>query len=274
MCYHLGHIEHLPTEDWTKSVLKSLARLYPGLLQFPVETKVLTDCITWWRWGSSAVTFQHHPWSMNLPWSWSCCVWWTFSSQRSWGWCSAPLCSWQPFPWQLQHEAAFSITSPSTVTICTFIFHFFLNCGLSSFFVRLENDFPYALLYLGLWGRKWQPFPCSDFHSHLLLAEACLPPHCTFQYGRAWWGRINHQHEFSLFQDDSNAVRRTLPDLWQLQVSCSAPHPWLWTSVERQVSPVKWNWGLNLFNRIHPAQPDVSGEGLVASQEVDFTPEN
>lgn len=33
-------------------------------------------------------------------------------------------------------------------------FGFFLNWGFSSFFVSLENDFPYALLYLGLWGRK------------------------------------------------------------------------------------------------------------------------
>lgn len=37
---------------------------------------------------------------------------------------------------------------------CFFKLFFFLHRGFSSFFVSSENDFPYALLYLGLWGRK------------------------------------------------------------------------------------------------------------------------
>lgn len=163
MCYHLAHIEHLHTEDGTKSVLKSLARLYPGLLQFPVETKVLTDCITWGRWGSSAVTFQHHPWSMNLPWSWSCCIWWTFSSQRSWGWCSAPLCSWQPFPLQLQHEAAFSILSPFHCYYMHFHFSFFFKLWISFLFCQIGEWFSLCSSLFKAVGEKMTAFPMLWF---------------------------------------------------------------------------------------------------------------
>lgn len=101
------------------------------------------------------VAFQHLAWSVNLPQSWSCCSEQSVNPEKP----GVVLCPSLPLTFPVAAAArCFSCPSPFCCRYAHFdffkIYLFILNWGFSSFFVSSENNFPYALLDLGLWGRK------------------------------------------------------------------------------------------------------------------------